>query len=175
MYSFPYLEPAHCPLAFSSCCFLICIQISWEAGQMVWYSHLFQNFPVCCDHTFKGFGVVIKAEVDVIMELSCFFHDPADVGNLISVSSAFSKSNLNIWKFSVHVLLKPSLENFQHYFSSMWNECSCVVVWAFFGIAFLRNWNEHWPFSVLWPLLSFPSFLSYWVQHFHTIIFQDLK
>ena len=87
---------------------------------MVWYSHLFQNFPqLVVIHTVKGFGIVNKAEIDVFLELSCFFHDPADVGNLISGSSAFSKSILNIWKFSVHVLLKPDLENFKHYFASM--------------------------------------------------------
>ena len=94
-----------------------------------------------------------------------------DVGNLISGSSAFFKSNLNIWKFTVHVLLKPGLENFEHYFPSMWDECNCAVIWTFFGIAFLWNWNENWPFPVLWPLLSFPNLLAYWVQHFHSIIF----
>ena len=86
-----------------------------------------------------------------------FFYDPTDVGNLISVSSAFTKSSLNIWKFSVHVLLKPGLENFEHYFASMWDECNCVAVWELFGIAFLWDWNENWPFPVLWPLLSFPN------------------
>ena len=87
---------------------------------MVWYSHLFQNFPQCIlIHTVKGVGLVNKAEIDVFLELSCFFNDPADVGNLISGSSAFPKTNLNIWKFTVHVLLKPGLENFEHYFASM--------------------------------------------------------
>ena len=126
-------------------------------------------------HTVRGFGIVNKAEIDVFLELSSSFDDPADVGNLISGSSAFSKTSWNIWKFTVHVLLKPNLENFEHYFTSMWDECHCAVVWAFFGIAFLWNWNEKWPFSVLWPLLSFPNLLAYWVQHFHSIIFQDLK
>ena len=79
-------------------------------------------------HTFKGFGVVNKAEVDVFLELSCFFNDPTDVGNLISGSSAFFKSSLNIWKFTVHILLKPGLENFEHYFTRVGDECSCVVV-----------------------------------------------
>ena len=88
------------------------------------------------------------------LELSCFFHHPADVGNLISGSSAFSKTSLNIWKFTVHLLLKPGLENFEHYFTSMWDECNCVVVWAFFCIAFLWNWNKNWPFPVLWPRLQ---------------------
>ena len=89
-----------------------CIQISQEADQVVWYSHLFQNFPqFLVIHTVKGFGIVNKAEIDVFLELSCFFHDPADVGNLISGFSAFSKTSLCIWKFSVHVLLTPSLKH----------------------------------------------------------------
>ena len=87
---------------------------------MVWYSHLFQKFPQCIViHTVKGFGIVNKAEIDVFLELSCFFDDPVNVSNLISGSSAFSKTSLNIWKFTVHVLLKPGLENFEHYFTSM--------------------------------------------------------
>ena len=126
-------------------------------------------------HRVKGFVIVNKAEVDVFLELSCFFDDPTDVGNLISGSSAFSKSSLNIWKFTVHILLKPGLENFEHYFASVWDECNCEVVWTFFGIAFLWDWNENWPFPVLWPLLSFPNLLAYWAQHFFSIIFWDLK
>ena len=176
MYSFPYLEPVCCSMSSSNCCFLTCIQISQEASQVVWYFHLFQNFPqVVVIHTVKSFGVVNKADVDISLEFSCCFDDPADVGNLISGSSAFSKSSLNIWKFTIHVLLKPGLENFEHYFPSVWDECNCAVVWAFFGIAFLWDWDENWPFPVLWPLLSFPNLLAYWVQHFHSIIFQDLK
>ena len=133
---------------------------------------IFQNFPLfIVIHTVKGFGTVNKTKLDIFLELSRFFDDPADVGNLISGSSAFSKSSLNIWKFTVQVLLKPALENFKHYFTSVWDECSCVVVWAFFGIAFLRDWNENWPFPVLWPLLSLSNLLTYWVQHFHSIIF----
>ena len=135
----------------------------------------FRIFQFVVVYTVKGFGIVNKAEVDVYLELSCFFNDPVDVGNLISGSTAFSKSGLNIWKFTVHALLKPGLENFEHYFASMWDECSCVVVWAFFGTAFLWDWNENWPFPVLWPLLSFPHLLAYWVQHFHSIIFEDLR
>ena len=100
-----------------NCCFLTCIQVSQEAGQVVWYSHLFQNFPqFIVIHTVKGFGIV-KAEIDVFLELSCFSHDPEDVGNLISGSSAFSRTSLNIWKFTVHILLEPGLENF----TSMWD------------------------------------------------------
>ena len=123
---------------------------------------IFKNFPqFVVIYTVKGFGIVYKAEADVFLELFCFFDDPADVGNLISGSFAFSKTSLNIWKFTVHVLLKPGLENFEHYFTSIWDVCNCVVVWAFFGIAFLWDWNENWPFPVLWPLLSFPNLLAY--------------
>ena len=116
-------------MSSSNCCFLICIQVSQEAGQVVWYFHLFQNLPqFIVIHIVKGFGIVNKAEIDVFLELSCFFHDPADVGNLISGSSALSKTSLNIWKFTVHILLKPGLENFEHYFTSMWDECNCAVM-----------------------------------------------
>ena len=120
-------------MSSSNCCFLTCIQISQEASQVVWYSHVSQNFPqFIVIHTVKGFGIVNKAETDVFLELSCFFHEPADVGNLISGSSAFSKTSLNIRQFTVHILLKPGLENFEHYFTSMWDECNCAVVWALY-------------------------------------------
>ena len=120
MYSFPDLEIVCCSMSSSNYCFLSCIQISQEAGQVVWYSHLLKNFPqFVVIHTVKGFGILNKAEVDVFLELSCFFDYPADVGNLIFGSSAFSKTSLNTWKFMVHVLLKPSLENFEYYFTIM--------------------------------------------------------
>ena len=172
MYSFPNLEPVCCSMSGSNSCFLICIQILQEAGQVVWYSPLLKKSPqFLVIHTVKGFGIVNKAEVDIFLELSCFFYDPTHVVNLISGSCAFSKFSLSIWKFSVHVLLKPCLNNFEHYFASVWDECNCVVVWTFFGIAILWDWNENWPVAVLWPLLSFPNFLAYWVQPFHRIIF----
>ena len=248
----------------SNCCSLTCIQVSQEAGKVVWYSHLLKNFPLfAVVHTVKGFGTVNKAEIDVFLELSCFFYDRTDVGNLTSASSSFSKSSLNIWKFLVHVLLKPAkslqlcptlcepidssppgsavpgmlqarvlewvaiafsnawrwkkkvkslscvqllatpwtpayqappsmgfsrqeywsgvplpsqmlkpgLENFEHYFTSVWDECICAVVWAFFSTACLWDWNENWPFPVVWPLPSFPNLLAYWVQHFISILF----
>ena len=119
-YSFPNLGPVCSSMSSSNCCFLTCIQISQETAQVVWYSHLLKNFPqFVVIHIVKGFGMVNKAEVDVFLELSCFFDDPADVGNLISGSSDFSKSSFNIWKFMVHVLLNPGLENFEHYFASV--------------------------------------------------------
>ena len=115
---------------------------------MVWYSHLFLNFlQFIVIHTVKGFGVVNNAEIDVFLELSCFFHDPVDVGNLISGSSAFSKTSLNIWKFMVHLLLKTGLEDFEHYFASVWDECNCVVVWTFFGIALFSGMEWKLTFS----------------------------
>ena len=161
-YSFPNLEPVCCSMSGSVA--------SWPAHRFLSSQVRWSGFPISLRifhsllwSTVKGFSVVNEAEVDVFLEFSWFFYDPMDVGNLISGSSAFSKTSLNIWKFSVHVLLKPGLENFEHYFASVWDECNCVVVWAFFGIAFLWYWNENWPFPVLWPLLSFPNLLAYWV------------
>ena len=146
-------------MSSSNCCFLSYIQISQEAGQVVWYSHLFQNFPqFIVIHTVKGFDIVNKAEIDVFLELCCFFDDPVDVGNLISGSSAFSKTRLNIWKFTVHVLLKPSLKNVEYYFASMWSEPNCPVVGTFFGSAILWDENENWPFLVLWPCWVFQMY-----------------
>ena len=162
MYSFPDLEPVCCSMSSSNRCFLTCIQISQEANQVVWYYHLFKNFPqFVAVHTVKDVGIVNKAEVDVSLDLSCFFDDPVDVGNLISGSSAFSKSSLNTWKFTVHVLLKPGLKNFEHYFASMWDECNCVVVWTFFAIAFLwiemktdlfQSCGHCWVFQICWHI-----------------------
>ena len=126
-YSFANLVPVCCSMSASYCCFLTCIQISQEAGQVVWYSHLFKNCPQCVViHTVKGFGIVNKAEVDIFLELSCFFYDTANVGNLVSGSSAFLKSSLYMWKSSVHVLLKRSLNDFEHYLASVyqhWSDC----------------------------------------------------
>ena len=117
MYSFSYLEPVCCSMSSSNCCFLTCIQVSQKAGQVVWYSHLLKNFPqFIVIQIVKGFGIVNKGEIDVFLELSCFFNDLADVGNLISGSSAFSNTSLNIWKFTVHILLKPGLEDFLYSF-----------------------------------------------------------
>ena len=164
IYSFPDLEPGCCLMSSSKCWFLTCIQISQEENQVIWYSNLFQNFPqFLVIHTVNGFGIVNKAEIYVCL----FFFS----GTLLLFwwskgcwqcgSSAFSKSSMNTWKFTVHILLKPGfLENLEHYFTSMWDECNCVVLWAFFGIAFVWDWNENWPFPVLWPLLRFPNLLA---------------
>ena len=149
MYSFSYLEPSVGP------CPVLTVA-SWRAYRFLKRQIRWSGIPISFRisqfiviHTVEGFDIVNKAEIDVFLELSCFFDDPADIGNLIFGSSAFSKTSLNIWKLLVHILLKSGLENFEHYFTSMWDECNCVVVWAFFGIAFLRYWNENWPFPVL--------------------------
>ena len=127
----------------------ICHSLLWSTGQKLcsqWRSRCFSGF-------------------------SCLLC----VSNLISGSSAFSKSSLYIWKLLVHLLFKISLKDFEYYLASMWNEHNCVIVWTFFGIALLWNWSENWPFPVLWPLLNFPNLLAYWLQHFNSIIFCDLK
>ena len=152
---------------------LLDLHTGFSGGRLRWSSiAISKNFPqFVVIHTVKGFSVVNEAEVDVFQEFSCFFYDPTDVVNVISGSSTFSESSLNIWKFSGRILWKLSLENFEHYFASVWDDCSCAIVWTFFGITLLWDWNENWPFPVLWPLLSFPNLLTYWVQHFHNIIF----
>ena len=139
---------------------------------MVWYSNLLRNFSqFVVIHIVKGFGIVNKAEIDVFLELSCFFDDPMDVGNLISGSSAFSKSSLNFWEFLVNIFLEPCLENFEHYFASMCDECNCVVVnknvWTFFALSFLvLGWNwlfqscgHCWVFQICWPI-EFSTFTA---------------
>jgi len=148
----------------SNCCFLNCIQISQETVR--WSGTpisliIPQHSQWCWSRCFSG--------------IPFFFYDPANVGNLISGSSASSKPSLYIWKFLVHVLLKPSLKDFEHNFTSMWNEHNCTIVWTFFGIALLWDWNENWPFPILWPLLSLPNLLAYWVHHFHSIVFRILN
>ena len=157
----------------SNCCFLTWIQISQEAGQVGWDCHLLKNFPLfVVIHTVKGFGIGFcfsEAEVDVL-EFFCFLNDPMDVGNLISGSFAFSKSSFYIRKFLIHIL-KPNLKDFELYLGCVWNEHTCRVVWTFFNITFLWNWNDNRPFPALWPLLSFLNLLAYWVQHFNSIIF----
>ena len=138
------------------------------AKSRTWLSH-FTSL-----HKVKGFRVVKdvnEAGVDVFLKFSCFFYDPVDVGNLVSGFSAFSKPSLYIWKFSVHMLLKPSLKDFDYNLPSMGNEHNSLVVWTLFSIVFLWDWNEKWLFPVLWPLLGFPNLLAYWVQHFNSTIF----
>ena len=141
-----------------------------ERSKVVWYCHLFKNFPqFVVIHTVKGFSIVNEA--DIFLELSYFFSDPTDVGSLISGSSPFlnpawtsgSSRFMYCWSLAWRILSISLL--------ACENECNCAVVGTFFGIAFLWDWNENWPFAVLWPLLSLPNLLAYWVQHFHSITF----
>ena len=148
-------------MSSTNCCFLSCLHF-WRGRSGNWYFHLFQNFPqFIVIHAVKGFGIVNKAEVYVFLELSCFFDDPLDIGNLISGASVFSKSSfsLNIWKFTVHILLKPDLKNFEHYFASVWDECKCAVVWTFFPLPFFgigmktdlfQSCGHCWVFQICW-------------------------
>ena len=135
-YTFPSFEPLHCSVSISNCCFLTRIQISQEAGKVVWYSHLLKNFPqFVVIHIVIGFNIVNEA-VDVFVEFPCLFYNPMDVVNVISGSSAFSKSSLYIWNFSVHILLKPGLKDFEYYLASIWNEHKFI---RFISIIFLDS------------------------------------
>ena len=138
---------------------------SWPSYRFLKRQVRWSNIPISLRifqfvviHTVEGFSVVSEAEVGVLLEFSCFFDDPTEVGNLISGSSAFSKSSLYTWKFTVHVLLKLSLEDFEHDLASIWNECNCEVVWTFFGIALLWDWNENWTFSSPMATAEFSKF-----------------
>ena len=156
------VKPVCCSMSDSKCYFLTCIQVSQETDNVVWYSHLFKNFPrFVVIHTVKGFSIVSEAEVDVFLEFSCFFYDSADVGNLIFGSSAFSKTSLYIWKFLVHVVLKLSLKDFEHNLASIWNEHNCILVWtsltlSFFGIRMktdlFQSSSHCWVFKICWHI-----------------------
>ena len=152
-------------MSSSNCCFLTHIQVSQEIGKVDYYIHLFKTLPqFIVIHTVKDFSIVNEAEVDIFLEFPCFLHDQTNVGNLTSGSSASSKPSLYIWKFLVHVLLKPSLKDFEHNFASMWNEYNCMVVWTLFFIALLWHWNEKLTFSSPVTTAEFSNLLTYCVQ-----------
>ena len=139
MYSFPNFEPVSCSMSSSNCCFLIHIQVSQETGRVVCYFHLLKNFPqFVVIHTVKGFSIVNEAEVDFFFRFPCFLYDSVNDGNLISGPSAFSKPSLYIWKFSGHILLKTSLEDFEHYLASLCNEYSNLNI---LGNVLWNSWN----------------------------------
>ena len=143
MCSFLHLASVSCSIQVSDCCFLIRIQVSQETGKLVCYSRVSKSFPqIVTLHTVKGFSVVDETEIDVFLKFPCFFYNPANVGNLISSSSSFSKSSLDIWKFLVHIMLKPSMQDFKHALTSMGNECNCLMVNTFFGTILLGDWDE---------------------------------
>ena len=162
--------------------------VSWPSNRFLRTQVRWSGIPISLRifqftviHTVKGFSAVNEADVFLKFLsrwkqfLNCFLYDPMYVGHMISGSPAFSKSSLYTCRFPFHILLKPSLKDFEQNLASMWNEHNCVVVWTFFGIAFLWDWNENWPFPVLWSLLSFPNLPAYWVQHFNSIIFLDFQ
>ena len=135
--TFSNFEPVCCFMPDCNSCFLTYIQLSQVADKVVWYSHLFKNFPVCCDPHSQRLWLSQWSKSRCFSGIPCFFYDPMDVGNSISGFFAFSKSSLCIWRFSVHVLLKPNLEDFEHYLANMWNDHNCMAVWTIFGIALL--------------------------------------
>ena len=164
MYSFPNFEPVWCSTSGSNCCFLIRRQVSQEAGMVVWsfffFFNPFKTFPqFVVIHTVKGFMVVNEA--DIFLELPCYLHNPTNVGNLVSGSSASLKHCLYIWKVLIHLLLKLSLKDFKHNLTIMCNEHNCTVVWTSLALPFFWDWNENLSLLVLWSLLHFPNLLAY--------------
>ena len=171
MYSFPNLESVRCSMSGTNYWILAHIQVAQETSKVVWYSHLFKNFPqFVVIHTVKVLRLVSEAEVDIFLEFPGFLYDVMNVSNLILGSSAFSKFSLYIWKFSIHLPLKPILKDMGHNLTSMWSECigSLNILWHCASLGF--EW-KNWPFPVLWPLLSFPNLLTYWMQHINNTIF----
>ena len=162
MYSFPNFEPVCCSMSGSNYCFLTCIQVSQEGGKLVWYSYLWKNFPVYC-HPHKGFSIVNEAEIDVFLKFLCSFDDPVNAAILISGFSSISKSTLYIWKFLVHVVLNPSLKDFEHDLDSFWNECNRAVVWTSLALPFFEigmktdlfwSCGHCWVFRICWHIES---------------------
>ena len=149
LYSFFSLEPISRPIQGSNCCFLTHIPVSQETGIPI-SLRTFYNFIMI--HTVKHFSVVNETEVDVFLEFPSFLYDPVNIGNLISGSSSFSKASFYIRKLLVHIMLKPSMQDFKHYHTSMGDECNCLMVSTFFSTTLFVNWDEDWPFPVLWPL-----------------------
>ena len=159
-------------MSHSNCCILTCIQISQEACQMVWYSHLFQNFPqFAMIHRMKSFVVINKAEINIFLELSCFFCDPMDAGDLISGSSAFSKP-------SSSCTLETHKENFEHYFASLWDEWNCTTVWKFIGTSFFLGLE--WKLNISSPVATagfskFAGILSAALSQHHLLEFETAQ
>ena len=171
MYSFSGLEPV------CYCCPLLTVaswpeyrflrrQVRWSGILISW--RIFQIFVI---HTVKGFGIVNKAEVDVFSGTLLLFWWSSGCWQFDLWFLCLFEIQLEHLEVHSSHTVEAWLGDFEHYFTRVWDECNCVVIWIFFGIAFLWDWNENWAFPVLWPLLSFPNMLAYWVQHFHSIIF----
>ena len=160
---FPSFKSFNFPLYDSNCGFLTYIQTFQETGKVICYSHFLKNFPqfVVVLHV-KGFSIISEADGNVFWDSLAF----SMVQWMISIWSLLPQTSLYSWKFSIHVVLKLSLKDFEHYLASKWDESNCTIDWTFIGIAFLLDWNENWHFPALWPLLSFPNLLTYWTQYF---------
>ena len=172
MYTLSHFFPTFKSFSFSvydsNCRILTYIQTFQETGKVIWYSHFLKNFPLfVVVHIVKEFSIVSEADRNAFWDSLAF----SMIQWMLAFWSLVPQISLYIWKLSVHVKLKLSLKDFEHYLASKWDEHSCMIVSTFFGIAFHLDWNENWPFPVLWTLLSFPNFLAYWVQHCHRIIF----
>ena len=164
---FPSFKCFSCSVSDSNCHFLTYIQTFQETGKVIWYSHFLKNFPqFVLVHTVKEFSMVSEADRNVFWDSLAF----SMIQWILSIWSLVLQTSLYIWKFSIHVVLKLSLKEFEHYFASKWDECNCMIGWTFIGIAFLLDWKENWPCPALWPLLSFPNLLTYWMQHFCSLI-----
>ena len=167
---FPSFKSFSYSMYDSNCRFLTYMQTFQETGKVIWYSHFLKNFPqFVLVHTVKGFSIVSKADRNVFWDFLAF----SMIQWTLAIWSLVHQTSLYIWKLSVHVVLKLSLKDFEHYLASKWDECNCMIGWTFFGIAFLLDWDENWPFPALWPLLSFPNLLTYWIQHFYSLILYD--
>ena len=164
---FPSFKCFSCSVSDSNCHFLTYIQTFQETGKVIWYSHFLKNFPqFVVVHTVKGFSIVSEADGNV-------FWDSLPLSMIqwmLAIWSLVPQTSLHIWKFSVHVVLKLSLKDFEHYLASKWDEHNCMIGWTFFGIAFLLDWSENWSLPALWLLLCFPNLLTYWIQHFYSLI-----
>ena len=170
-YSFVDLEPISCSIQGSNCCFLTCKQVSQETDKMVWYSHLTKSFPQFVTiHTVKSFSLVEETDRCFFLKCPCFLYNPANVGYLILGFSSFSKPSLEIWKFLVHIMLKPSTQDLKHDVTSMEDGCNCPMVSTFCSTTLLGNWDEDRPFPVLWPLLGLPDLLTNWMKHLDGMI-----
>ena len=164
---FPSFKSFSCSVSDSNCRFLTYIQNFQETGKLIWYSHFVKYFPQFVVVLYmKGSSIISEADGNVFSNSLAF----SMIQWMLAVWSLVPQTSLYIWKFSVHVVLKLTLKDFEHYLASKWDECNCLTGRTFFGIAFLLDWNENWPFPALWSVKSFPNLLTYEVQHFYSLI-----
>ena len=164
---FPSFKSFSCSVSDSNCHFLTYIQTFQETGKVIWDSHFLKNFPQFVVVLYvKGFSIISEADRNVFWDSLAF----SMIQWMLPIWSLVPHTSLHIRKFSVHAVLKLSLKDFEHYLASKWNEHNCIIGWTFFGITFLLDWNENWLFPALWPLLGFPNLLTYWMQHFYSLV-----